>query len=688
MSQKKSGKDLKTHTAHTQTVSKGSLIKFLIGAAIVCAIVWGLIVASTPPSNLEPYDKFKKDKTAEKEIAKAPDSQTSGVEDAPAVEDEDSPSEVSPLTPEEEAIRDKIQQISDQTSPITPSPDSPLTHEALEHLSKGMELVEKGKFEFAELEFEKAAEISPESPEVYAIWATALRMQEKFKGANKRFARALELSPNDEEIVFNWGLSLLMERQPDEAIKLFKQTIELSPNHFFAYNSLGKAYGQKKMYPEEEASYRKAVEIKPDFGLGYFNLGIVLSLQKKFPEAADNFEKAIALDQEYAKPFVVQLLTAMGRENPLQKAELKKSGEPDKVAKLDEKAPPPDEHKDEEKFEHEEVQKPEGSDSNHEMEGSGSKITKETTNIQGKVTVNGEKTDSNGLVILETKTKLKVPGQKILKVTIFQRNLQFEPMHSVIPVGSTVTFMNDDREVHNIYSKSLNNQFNLGAMAAGTGREMQMSSPGPVILRCNLHKDMIGTLFVVPNGYFTETNESGEYSFDEVESNEYIMQFWHPRLYPEEIEQQAKNLNLTGADLVEDLKISSQSQPGEIHDLVDDTDYNLVVDSIEKEMKQAIIDWKSGKKFISRKRMLIAITKHYDGEGLKGALAKSFSEKRSENLEERMDSIRKKISGLDKSEEFTEESLNFQAERIVAQLRNNVKELETRLNPGKTQATQ
>ena len=244
MSQKDKNKNLKHQASHDQIINKENLIKFLIALAVVCGLVWGLIVLSTPSSNLEPYDKFKKNQPAEDQVGKTPD-ENSRPADVASGEDKPLPQET-PLTPEEEAVQDKIQQISDQiNSPITPSPVSNLSHDALEHLSKGMELVEKGKFGAAELEFEKAAEISPDSPEVFAIWATALRMQEKFKGANRRFARALELSPHDEEIIFNWGLSLLMERKSDEAIKLFKQTIDMSPNHFLAYNNLGKAYGQK-----------------------------------------------------------------------------------------------------------------------------------------------------------------------------------------------------------------------------------------------------------------------------------------------------------------------------------------------------------------------------------------------------------------------------------------------------------
>ena len=113
--------------------------------------------------------------------------------------------------------------------------------------------------------------------------------------------------------------------------------------------------------------------------------------------------------------------------------------------------------------------------------------------------------------------------------------------------------------------------------------------------------------------------------------------------------------------------------------MVDPTDYTAIVDNIEREMFQAIEDWKNGKKFISRKRMLMAVTKHYAGEGLKGAIAKSFSSKRSILLEQKLDTIRKEISGIGKpKEKITEESLLSQAKFAVSQLRLNVKELAAR----------
>jgi plastocyanin len=365
----------------------------------------------------------------------------------------------------------------------------------------------------------------------------------------------------------------------------------------------------------------------------------------------------------------------MGRYNPSAKkpAKEEKPPEPVKTAKADSA----ETAKKEEKAE---AKKSEGSGSDHKMEGS--KNAKETTTLTGKALVNGKAIGANGVVFLETKSKLPVPNQQTKNVRIVQSELSFKPQHTVVSAGTTVTFVNLDKEVHNIFSKSLRNQFNLGAMAAGSSKSMKFTQAGPVVLRCNLHKDMVGTLFVVPNGYYTQPNADGDYSFENIKSQGYLLQFWHPQMEPNLVEENMKQADLTGIDQTIDFDVKSNSQPGEIHDMVDPTDYNAIVDRIEKEVFQAIADWKAGKKSIPRKRMLMAITKHYDGEGLKGAIAKSFSEKRSLGLEKKLDDLRKQISGIGVKEgEVTEGSLKSQAKFTVEQLRLNVKELEARLNP-------
>jgi tetratricopeptide (TPR) repeat protein len=637
----------------------------------VGALAWGLINMTQSKNQLKSYQEYKKASVVEPEKKSTPEKSrndsTSDSKESPAKSDP------APEVAQADPAPEETTKVA--TDPAPAPPPIQLPPETLQHLARGMELAENGKYERAELEFEKAGKSSPDSPEVFSIWGAALRMQKKFEGANKRFARALELAPEDKEIAFNWGLSRLHEKKADEAIKLFEKVIQLDPDYFLAYNYLGKSYGLKKNFPKEEEQYVRVLKIKPDFAQAHFNLGIVRSLQKNFEGAAPHFQKAIELDKQFEKPFVVQFLTAMGLKNPgkgMKQAKLKptsKKGE--QTAKLDTS-------KDSSKTKKEE-KKSEGSD--HKMEGSSGKVVKETTNLKGTIKINDQPAGARTVVYLETKNKLKVPKQTTQQIKIFQKGMQFVPAHSVVMVGSTLTFVNDDVEVHNIFSRSLNNQFNLGAMAAGTGKEIKVTRPGPIILRCNIHKDMLGTVFVVPNGYHTQTNDKGEYSFKDVKSQEYILEVWDPQLYPEEVAKNAKNAVLTGVDQTLDFNIQSASQPGEIHDLIDETDYNKVVDNIEEEMNQAIQAWKNGKKYLSRKRMLVAITKYYDGAGLKGAIAKSFSENRSEKLEGELDVIRKQISGIGSKEKITEDSLKFKAKRVIAQLRNNVRELEHRLKP-------
>ena len=628
------------------------IIKPTFWTVLVVAGLWSLMHFSTPETKLEPYTKFQKTSAA--------------FENNLDVE----------VKPKLERFTETKQPDFTNISSQDPEPTltgNQLPRKTLEHIQKGMQLIEEGKYNSADMEFEKAAQISPNAPEVFALWGTALRVQEKYKGANRHFSKALELSPNDAEIAFNWGVSRFREKATDEAIKLFLKTVELTPSYHMGWYYLGKAYGQKNNYEEEVKSLLKVTTLKPDFGWGHFDLAIALSLKKKFEEAAPHFERAIAIDKkQFEKPFVVQFLTALGRHNPTSpKKEEKKKPEPvAKKAKVDTTQ--------KNKLKAEEV-KSEGSD--HKMD-EGSKMKKATTHVKGTMLINGEPAGSNAIIFLETKTKMKVPNQKTLNITIDQSDLQFSPKHTVAPVGSTVNFSNQDMEVHNIYSKSLNNQFNLGAMSSGVVKTITLLQAGPIVLRCNLHKDMMGTIFVVPNGYFTQPDKQGKYEFNEVKSAGYIMQAWAPHLAPGDVEANLKSADLNGEDKAFDFDIKTASLPGELHDMVDPVDYNAVVDNIDNELKQAIQDWENGKKYVSRKRVLMAITKHYDGGGLKGALAKSFSEKRSLGLEDKLDDIRKIISGIGaEAKSATGDSLRKRAAFAVAQFRVNVKELEARLNP-------
>lgn len=655
MSQKKKNRNAHLAGKNQHPMGIRQFIKPFLAVILVLIFACGLIYIFTPSSKLESYDKFKQKPLAGKKTeANEPAPNPNGA--------------VKTISDTLERDRDALATKAADTAP--PAPEPKLPRETVESIAKGMRLAEKGQFGLAEIEFQKAAQSSPDSPEVFSIWGAALRMEKKFEGANKRFQRALELAPNDEEILFNWGMSKLEENDADGAIDLYQKTVKVNPRHYLAYNYMGKALGQKKDYVKETAMYGKTLEIDPNFAQAHFNLAVVLSIRNKVDEAAPHFERAIELDKQFEQPFVVQMLKALGRYKPKDRPESKPETGGEQTAKLDSAPKSPEDPK-----------KSEGSD--HKMEGSSTQEEKDSTDVKGRVLFNGQPADPGTVVVMEAKNKLRVPGQKTQNVSIRQKNLQFVPGHSVVQVGANIAFVNEDLEVHNIYSKSLNNQFNLGAMAAGSSKSVKLTEPGPVVLRCNMHKDMIGVIFVVPNGYYTLADKNGNYKFEKLPNIEYLLQVWNSRLGPSEVESNMKALKLNGADQTLNFNIAAASQAGEIHDMVDEKDYKAIADLIEKEVLQAIDDWKAGKDYLSSKRMLTAITRYYEGEGLKGAITKSFSEKRGQVLEEKLDVIRKKISGLGpyKGQKFTGESLQDETRLAVNQLRENIRELEHRLNP-------
>ena len=138
------------------------IIKPTFWTVLVVAGLWSLMHFSTPETKLEPYTKFQKTSaTFENNL---------DVEIKPGLER---------FT---ETKQPDFTNISSQNPGPTPTGNQ-LPRKTLEPIQKGMQLIEEVKFHSADMEFEKAAQISPNAPEVFALrilpwWGTALRAKE------------------------------------------------------------------------------------------------------------------------------------------------------------------------------------------------------------------------------------------------------------------------------------------------------------------------------------------------------------------------------------------------------------------------------------------------------------------------------------------------------------------------------
>ena len=110
---------------------------------------------------------------------------------------------------------------------------------------------------------------------------------------------------------------------------------------------------------------------------------------------------------------------------------------------------------------------------------------------------------------------------------IRQKNRAFTPELVVIPVGSTLSFPNDDSIFHNIYSLSNAKSFDLGYYPQNESRSITVAKPGVIQIYCHLHKEMSAAILVAPNRWYTKVPENGQFRFSNVPPGEYRLVVWH-----------------------------------------------------------------------------------------------------------------------------------------------------------------
>ena len=92
---------------------------------------------------------------------------------------------------------------------------------------------------------------------------------------------------------------------------------------------------------------------------------------------------------------------------------------------------------------------------------------------------------------------------------ITQRKKTFVPHVLVVPVGTKVSFRNEDPIFHNIFSLSKPNDFDTGLYKQGATYQQVFKRPGIVQILCNIHSSMLGVIVVVDTPYYAQADGAG-----------------------------------------------------------------------------------------------------------------------------------------------------------------------------------
>ena len=90
---------------------------------------------------------------------------------------------------------------------------------------------------------------------------------------------------------------------------------------------------------------------------------------------------------------------------------------------------------------------------------------------------------------------------------IYTHNKQFEPESMVIPLGSTISFPNQDEILHNVFSVTPKSSFDLGIYGEGKSAEYTFKKTGLVLINCNVHHAMQANVLVIDTPYFTSPGQ-------------------------------------------------------------------------------------------------------------------------------------------------------------------------------------
>lgn len=113
--------------------------------------------------------------------------------------------------------------------------------------------------------------------------------------------------------------------------------------------------------------------------------------------------------------------------------------------------------------------------------------------------------------------------------TIVTRNKEFSPRVLTVTPGTPVRFPNLDPILHNVFSPSPANTFDVGLYREGPGEAVVLRNPGLVRLYCNVHHAMVAYVLVLETPHVASPDAQGRFRLSDLPAGEGELAVWHER---------------------------------------------------------------------------------------------------------------------------------------------------------------
>ncbi len=112
-------------------------------------------------------------------------------------------------------------------------------------------------------------------------------------------------------------------------------------------------------------------------------------------------------------------------------------------------------------------------------------------------------------------------------IDIVQAQKAFDPMVTVVTVGTAVAFPNRDTVRHHVYSFSPAKRFELKLYVGTPSAPVVFDQPGIAVLGCNIHDNMAAWVVVVETPWFGKTDAQGRVRLPDVPAGRHQLRSWH-----------------------------------------------------------------------------------------------------------------------------------------------------------------
>lgn len=150
--------------------------------------------------------------------------------------------------------------------------------------------------------------------------------------------------------------------------------------------------------------------------------------------------------------------------------------------------------------------------------------------LSGRITLVGGDADPAEAVvyfILQAADDISGRVEPSETLEIVTRDKSLSPTVLAISRGSEIRFPNEDPILHNLFSVSPENDFDLGVYGPGESPSVSFEQPGVVNIYCNVHHDMHAHVLVVDTPWRAQPDADGNFRLTGLPPGKGVLHIWH-----------------------------------------------------------------------------------------------------------------------------------------------------------------